>query len=61
MAKFEPSLSLDGVVIGESDLDTLSTACGLSLKLIAYLFKTFALAKTVASSGTLLGGMSETT
>jgi hypothetical protein len=50
----ERVLSLNGVTICERDLDTLSTACGLSLDLIAYLFKTFALAEIVASSGTLL-------
>ena len=50
----EASLSLDGVTISEADIDTLSTACGLSLNLIAYLFKSFALAKAVAASGTLL-------
>lgn len=50
----EPTLSLAGVSIGDDDIDTLSTDCGLSLNLIAYLFKGFALAKNVRSSGTLL-------
>ena len=51
-------LTLDGVSIGDEDIETLCTACGLSLKLIAYLFKSFALAKSVASSGTLLLALS---
>ena len=47
-------LSLDGVSIAAEDVDTLSTACGLSLNLIAYLFRTFALAKAVEKSGAKL-------
>ena len=54
MTHDRPVLTLGGVTIVDDDIDSLSTACGLSLNLIAYLFRTFALAETVTSSGTLL-------